>query len=87
MIMRDRKTLERRISFRKNALENLYKAYELLSAGTVKSYVIDDRELTRYDLNDISADIEKYENELDQLEAELAGCRPRKAVGIIPRDW
>ena len=62
--MRDRKILERRISFRKNALENLYKAYELLSAGTVKSYVIDDRELTRYDLNDISADIEKYENEV-----------------------
>lgn len=85
--MRDRKTLERRISFRKNALENLYKAYELLSAGTVQSYVIDDRELTRYDLKDISADIDKYENILDQLEAELAGCRPRKAVGIIPRDW
>lgn len=85
--MRDRKILERRISFRKNALENLYKAYELLSAGTVKSYVIDDRELTRYDLKDISADIDKYENILDQLEAELAGCRPRKAVGIIPRDW
>lgn len=85
--MRDRKILEQRISFRKNALENLYKAYKLLSAGTVKSYVIDDRELTRYDLNDISADIEKYENKLDQLEAELAGCRPRKAVGIIPRDW
>ena len=85
--MRDRKTLERRISFRKNALENLYKAYEQLSAGTVQSYVIDDRELTRYDLKDISADIDKYENILDQLEAELAGCRPRKAVGIIPRDW
>lgn len=85
--MADRKTIERRIKFRRAALENLYKAYEQLSAGTVKSYVIDDRELTRYDLADISADIERYESELDQLEAALTGCSPRKAVGIIPRDW
>lgn len=85
--MADRKTIERRIRFRRAALENLYKAYEQLSAGTVKSYVIDDRELTRYDLADISADIERYEKELDQLEAALSGVKPRKAVGIIPRDW
>ena len=87
MIMRNKQTIERRIKFRKAALENLYTAYEQLSSGNVKSYVIDDRELTRYDIDDISSEITKYENELDQLEAELAGMKPRKAVGIIPRDW
>lgn len=85
--MRNKQTIERRIKFRKAALENLYTAYEQLSSGNVKSYVIDDRELTRYDIDDISSEITKYENELDQLEAELAGMKPRKAVGIIPRDW
>lgn len=87
MIMRNKQTIERRIKFRKAALENLYTAYEQLSSGNVKSYVIDDRELTRYDIDDISSEITKYENELDQLESELAGLKPRKAVGIIPRDW
>lgn len=85
--MRNKQTIERRIKFRKAALENLYTAYEQLSSGNVKSYVIDDRELTRYDIDDISSEITKYENELDQLESELAGLKPRKAVGIIPRDW
>ena len=87
VIMRNKQIIERRIRFRKAALEKLYTAYEQLASGNVKSYVIDDRELTRYDIDDISNEITKYENELDQLEAELAGLKPRKAVGIIPRDW
>lgn len=79
--------IKRRIQFREDALEKLYKAYEALVATGVKSYQMDDRTLTKLDLPALSEEIEKLENELDNLEAQLAGKSPRKAYAIIPRDW
>lgn len=79
--------LKKRIAVRERALENLYSAYEALSAGGVKSYTIDDRELTRYDLPDLLKQIEALENWLDQANAQLKGRSARLAFGVIPRDW
>jgi len=62
-------------------------AYLALVDGGVKSYVIDDRELTRFDLPDLKNEIEDAEKKVDELLAELNGRKPRKAFGIIPRDW
>ena len=53
----------------------------------MKSYRIDDRELTRFDLPALKNEIEEMEAELDELESLLAAGRPRKAFGVIPRDW
>ena len=39
------------------------------------------------DLPELKNAIEQMEDEVDELEAQLKGCRPRKAFGIVPRDW
>ena len=83
----DKVKLRARLEFRQKALSKLRKAYLALLDGGVKSYTIDDRQLTRFDLPELKNAIEQMEDEVDELEAQLKGCRPRKAFGIVPRDW
>lgn len=83
----DKVELNARLEFRKKSLSKLRKAYLALLDGGVKSYTIDDRQLTRFDLPDLKNAIKQMEDEVDELEAQLKGRRPRKAFGIIPRDW
>ena len=85
--MADKIELQARIEFRRAALTKLRAAYLALVDGGVKSYMIDDRQLTRFDLPELKDEIENAEAELDMLENQLAGMRPRKAFGVIPRDW
>ena len=61
---------------------------EMLDGG-VQSYGIGSRNLARYntDLSAIRAAIKELEKEIADLEGELSGQRPRKAVGVVPRDW
>jgi len=61
---------------------------EMLSGG-VQSYGIGSRNLTRYntDLSTIREAIKQLKQEIAELEAELAGGKPRRAVGVVPRDW
>lgn len=83
----DKTEIRARLEFRKKALSRLRKAYIALLDGGVKSYTIDDRQLTRFDLPDLENAIKQMENEVDELETQLKGRRPRKAFGIVPRDW
>lgn len=85
--MVDETELKARLEFRCSALEKLRKAYLALIDGGVKSYMIDDRQLTRFDLPDLKREIEGLEAEVDELTALLEGQRPRRAFGILPRDW
>lgn len=79
--------LRARLDFWQKALEKLRTAYLKLLDGGVKSYKIDDRELTRFDLPKLQEEIEAAEKKVDELTALLEGQRPRRAVGVIPRDW
>ena len=83
----DKVELRARLDFWQSALSKLRAAYLALVDGGVKSYVIDDRELTRFDLPDLKDEIEDAEKKVDELLAELNGRKPRKAFGIGPRDW
>ena len=83
----DKVELRARLDFWQSALSKLRAAYLALVDGGVKSYVIDDRELTRFDLPDLKDEIEDAEKKVDELLAELNGRKPRKAFGIVPRDW
>lgn len=85
--MATKTSIQRKLTFRKSALEKLYAAYEALADGGVKSYTIDDRELTRLDLDTLSDEIKAMESEIDSLETQLAGKKTRRAVGVLPRDW
>ena len=83
----DKVELKARYEFRRTALEKLRAAYLALVDGGVKSYMIDDRQLTRFDLPALKDEIKAAETELDELESALQNRRPRKAFGILPRDW
>lgn len=85
--MADTVELRARLEFRQRALTRLREAYIELIDGGVKSYTIDDRQLTKFDLPAVKNEIEELESEIDELEAALANARPRKAFGVIPRDW
>lgn len=80
-------TIKRRLTFWEGTLEKLMAAYEALVDGGVKSYMIDDRQLTRFDLPVLEEQISEAEKRIDDLTAQLNGQRPRKAFGIVPMDW
>lgn len=79
--------LEKRLEFRREALEQARNAYIALLSGGVKSYAIGSRNLTKFDIPQLEESISKLEKEVDQLEKVLCGGKPRKVVGVIPRDW
>ena len=79
--------LRARLDFWQKALEKLRAAYLKLLDGGVKSYRIDDRELTRFDLPKLQEEIEAAEKKVDELTALLEGQKPRRAIAVIPRDW
>lgn len=61
---------------------------EMLDGG-VQSYGVGTRNLSRYntDLSTVRKAIEEIENEIAELEDQLDGIKPRRAVGVVPRDW
>lgn len=79
--------IKKRLDYYTGLYEKLQDAYIKLVDGGVKSYMIDDRQLTRFDLPDLLKQMESIEEKIDELQAALDGRGPRKAVGIVPRDW
>lgn len=61
-------------------------AKKQLISGGVKSYTIGDRTLTRFDVNVLTKELDDAIKKKDEYAAIMNGRRPRKAVGIIPRD-
>lgn len=81
--------IEKKIEDKKERLE-AYRTRELeILKGGVQSYGIGSRNITRYsvDLTSMRKAIKELEDEIADLEALLNGGKPRKAVGIVPRDW
>lgn len=85
--MADKTEIKARLEFRKNALAKLRAAYLALVDGGVKSYTIDNRTLTRFDIPTLKDEIKEAEAEVDALTAQLSCRRPRKAFGVVFRDW
>lgn len=65
----------------------LYYAAEEAILGGAQSYSMGSRSLTRANLADIKAMIVSLEDEIEQLEKQAAGRKPRKAFGVVPRDF
>ena len=81
--------IQRKLDKINERLEYYYeKEKALLTDDGVQSYTIGSRTVSRYQYSsDIKSQIESLEQQRDELENRLAGIKPRKAVGIVPRDW
>ena len=82
-----RETIQKRLTYWQEQLDKLMDAYVTLIKGGVKSYEIDDRSLTRFDIPSLKDAIDEAEKKVDMYEALLNGQKPRKAFGVLPRDW
>lgn len=62
---------------------------EMLSKDGVQLYTIGSRNLQRYQtaLADIQKKIDALRKRESELEGELEGFSPRRAMGIVPHDW
>lgn len=58
-----------------------------LVSGGVKSYTIDNRSLTRFDLDSLGVEIEDAVKKRDMYRSVMNGGKPRKAFAILPRDF
>lgn len=69
----------------------LYREREkvMLSTEGIQGYTIGSRSLQRYqtDLASVQNMIEKLRKRVRELEDELEGNTPRRALGVVPRDW
>lgn len=79
--------IEERLAFWKDVYEKYQKAYIALIEGGVKYYMIDDRQLSRFEITDVQEMIEKAEKKIDEYEALLNGRKARKAFAVVPREW
>lgn len=87
--MRSRETIQIELTAKRERLALYYKREAEMLDGGVQSYGIGSRNLARYntDLGTIRASIKELENAIKELEGELNGQKPRKALGVVIRDW
>lgn len=78
--------LQTSLEYHNSALTKLQEAYLALVDGGVKSYTIGPRSLTKLDLPEIEEQIRKHENEIDTIEAQLAGGGKRRAFAVVRVD-
>ena len=64
----------------------LTEAQVALISGSVKSYKIDDREITRFDLDKLSEQLDAATIKRAEYMELMNGGKSRRAVGVIPRD-
>lgn len=83
----DMARIQARYTYWQTQLDKLMDAYAALISGGVKSYQVDDRSLTKFDIPSLKKAIEDAEKKVDEYEALLEGQKPRKAFGVLPRDW
>ena len=87
--MKTRTEIEAELNSKRKRLDLYYKREAEMLDGGVQSYGIGSRNRARYntDLAQIRAAIKELEAEVSNLEGQLTGQKPRKAVGVVPRDW
>lgn len=68
-------------------VKKLTEAKIALVDGGVKSYTVDGRSLTYFDIEGLSKEITDAINKRSEYAAIMNGKKPRKAFGVIPRDF
>lgn len=80
-------TIQKRLNYWEETYDHLTDCYQELIKSGVQSYEIDDRALQRFRIPNLRTAIKEAEEQIDKYEGMLAGNRPRKAFGIVSRDW
>lgn len=90
MTRRSKETIRRELQITRERL-TMYREREkqMISDEGVQAYTIGSRSLQRYQtaLADVQKMIDSLSKRERELEAELAGQAPRRALGVVPRDW
>lgn len=85
--MNKRETATKMYAHYEKLLDELLAAQTALSASDgVKSYTIGDRQLTRYDLDDIGKQIDKCLEKMSEYDRILHGRSTRHKGTVIPTD-
>ena len=82
-----RETIQKRLAYWESQYDYLTDCYQELIKSGVQSYEIDDRSLQRFNIPNLRTAIKEAEQQIDKFEQMLGGARPRKAFGVLPRDW
>lgn len=80
-------TLRERLKLKRDQLDLAMDGYTSLLSGMAQSYSIGSRNITKLNINDLERVISNLEKEIETIENQLSGRKPRKAVGVIPRDF
>ncbi|MFR3211020.1 hypothetical protein [Anaerotignum sp.] len=83
--MENKTLLKLRLERKQAQLEAAYNAYTALLKGGI-SHTPLAAQFDRLDLPSLEETIAKLEQEIDMLEGQIAGRKPRKAFGVVPRD-
>lgn len=84
--MIDKKTARKMYYFYTERIDQLIQAQTALTSGGVKSYTIGDREITRFDIDKLSKEIDEAVERQSYYDAILKGKPVRGFVGIVPTD-
>lgn len=86
---RKKKRLEEKLAELRDRLKTYLAREKEMLTGGVQSYGVGTRNLSRYntDLSTVRKAIKEIEAEIAELEDQLCGDKPRRAVGVVPRDW
>lgn len=79
-------TIAERLKRKRSRLEMYYAAEEAILAGA-QSYSIGSRTMTKANLSEVRKMIDTLETEIDELEKQQTGKKPRKAFSVVPRDF
>lgn len=88
--MRDINEIKEELEREKQRLESyLEKEKAMLDPKGVQMYSVGSRSLQRYQtsLGQIQSEISMIRKRIRELESEMKGKTPRRAVGVVLRDW
>lgn len=88
-IVADIRNIDSKLEEKKKRREAYLQREMVMLSDGVQSYGVGSRSATRYntDLAIVRKAIEELEKEIEELEGIKAGKKPRRAFGVVIRDW
>ncbi|MCM1275470.1 MAG: hypothetical protein NC299_08895 [Lachnospiraceae bacterium] len=84
--MISKQTARKMYNYYTERIDQLIQAQTALTAGGVKSYTIGDRQITKFDLSRLSAELDDAVNKQAYYDAILHNRPTRAICSIIPND-